>query len=221
MAEREGVERFTVWTCAIHGRVSPVGNLCPICKRECEAVATVRHSDCEQAERRAANWKRRAESADRGRNQAVERQREAAAVYVNDLTQAHDILAAHGLEGAESGLDLAHWTLFAALNWLDGSIGQLLVERDAAEDQKHKAIEAGADIRRRMLDEVGEQLRGAMEADGVLGVAVRAYEAAANDPEWAWDIPGHMCDVREVFLQAALAATQKQEETREGEGSDR
>lgn len=44
------------------------------------------------------------------------------------LRRAHEILAAHGLEGAESGRDLSHWTLFGALNWLDGEIDQRLVE---------------------------------------------------------------------------------------------
>lgn len=90
--------------------------------------------------RERADWKRRAESADRGRDAAVERRREIEskleethAVEVEAdfdlaLRRAHEILAEHGLEGAESGRDLSHWTLFGALNWLNGQINQHLVE---------------------------------------------------------------------------------------------
>jgi hypothetical protein len=59
-------------------------------------------------------------------------------------------------------------------------------------------------IRKQERQRVREALRRAVEADEVLGAACDAYREFLADPEFSWDIPGAMCEAREVFVKAAL-----------------
>lgn len=63
------------------------------------------------------------------------------------------------------------------------------------------------------LHSIRERLTKAVEAPEVLAKAVAALKDAEADPDWRWDKPGNLCEVRDVFLEAALQAAFPKEES--------